>query len=266
MRMRLAIGEGPSPHATMKKQKRVGQGHGQMANMRKPNQRQREARRRARCHGETLTCLQRDGVASSSHDALPQVPQATVSLRTRTHHLKRLDAKSLLEACPPERRSTCNNLSPSTGISHLMKIRGRKTIPEEQKQLREHEKSLEDVKKEAVEEEEDSLVLSVKEEDDSPVKVEEEEAEEEEDKPLCIVMAIFLRYDAYRECLLDEEDWISVDDSVLHRLRATWEEVVEVVRTSDTRFELTISGPHSWLRATRGPFYRQRSLERAGMS
>ena len=248
MRKRLAIGEGPSPRATMKKQKCVRQGRGQMANMRKPNTRQREARRRERRRRETLTCFEGDVVASSSNDALPQVPQATVSLRTRTHHLKCLDAKSLLEACPPESRS------------HLMKIRDRRTTPEEQKQLSEHEKSLEDVKKEAVEEEEDSLVLSVKEEEDSPVKV------EEEDKPLCIVMAGFLRYGAYMEGLLDNEDWISLDDTVLHKLRASWEEVVEVVRTSDTRFELKISGPHSWLRATRCSFYRQRALARSGLT
>ena len=227
-----------------------------LANMRKPNPRQREARRRAWCRGETLRCLQqRHGLASSSHDALPQVPRATVSLRSRTHHLKRLDAPSLLRACPPERR----------------KIRWRKTTPEEQKQLREHEKSLEDVKKETVEEEEDSLVLSVNEEEaedeeDSPVNVEEEEAEEEEDKPLCIIMARFLRYEAYMDGLLDEDDWLSLDEGVLLKLRASWEEVVEVVRTSDTRFELTISGPHTWLRATRCSFYRQRSLERAGMT
>ena len=218
-----------------------------LANMRKPNPRQRDARRRAWCRGETLR--------ASSHDALPQVPRATVSLRSRTHHLKRLDAPSLLRACPPERR----------------KIRWRKTTPEEQKQLREHEKSLEDVKKETVEEEEDSLVLSVNEEEaedeeDSPVNVEEEEAEEEEDKPLCIIMARFLRYEAYMDGLLDEDDWLSLDEGVLLKLRASWEEVVEVVRTSDTRFELTISGPHTWLRATRCSFYRQRSLERAGMT
>ena len=157
-------------------------------------------------------------------------------------------------------------------------MRRRRTTPAEQKLLRRKYCEEEAPEEEAPEEE----ALSVKEEEDSleveeALSVKEEEASDNiPDKPLCMVMAKFLRYTAFVENLLDEGDWIELDDSVLCRLRTSLEEVVEVVRTSNTRwdyargyqprFEMTISGRHTWLRATNCSFYRNRSLERAGLA
>ena len=179
----------------------------------------------------------------------------------------------------------------------------RRTTPEEQQRLRmthceedvkDHsgrtkapeEDAKEDVKEEENEEEAEE-VLSVK---DEVISVKEEEAEEvlsvkeEEEEEISVKeeggrsssvverrMAKFLRYDAFVDNLLDKEDWIQLDDSVLLcRLRVSWQDVVEVVRTSikrgQPRFEMTISGRCTWLRATRCSFYRQRSLERAGLT
>ena len=172
----------------------------------------------------------------------------------------------------------------------------RRTTPEEQKRLRmtyceedvkghsgrtkaPEEDAKEDVKEEENEEEAEEVlsvkdeVISVKEEEAEEVLSVKEDEEEEEDKPSVVErrMAKFLRYDAFVDNLLDKEDWIQLDDSVLLcRLRVSWQDVVEVVRTSikrgQPRFEMTISGRRTWLRATRCSFYRQRSLERAGLT
>merc|ERR1712127_462838 len=99
------------------------------------------------------------------------------------------------------------------------------TTPEEQKRLR-MTYSEEEAPEEAVKED---------------VKEDEEEVPSDSEvvpSPVERTMIKFLRYNAFDDNLLDNEDWIKLDDSVLRRLgphhgsSASWEEVVEVVRTS----------------------------------
>ena len=77
-------------------------------------------------------------------------------------------------------------------------------------------------------------------------------------------MAMFLRYKAHQENLLDHDDWIQVDEDLLCRLQGTFAEVMQVVQQScspgvEPRFELRISGPRVWLRATNAARYRGRA-------
>ena len=84
------------------------------------------------------------------------------------------------------------------------------------------------------------------------------------------MLARFLRYTAHEEHTLQHDDWIELDDNLLCRLRTSLEELVQLVRTSTkegrARFEMMISGQHTWLRATHGKWYRERARRRAGMS
>ena len=140
-------------------------------------------------------------------------------------------------------------------------MRKRRTTPAEQKRMMKEEVKDEEAVKEDVKDE----VLSVSEDSLEDVKDAVKEEEDEATEATEATMIKFLM-NASWEDKLDKDDWITLDDSVLRRLGASWEEVVEVVRTSargcQPRFEMTISGPRSWLRATNCSFYRTRSLER----
>ena len=80
-------------------------------------------------------------------------------------------------------------------------------------------------------------------------------------------MATFLRHNAYDEDLLGEDGWVPLHDA-LPRLHCTAAEVAKAVQLSDryddewgsgARFEMYISGSRTWIRATDGAYYRQRS-------
>ena len=80
-------------------------------------------------------------------------------------------------------------------------------------------------------------------------------------------MATFLRHNAYNEDLLGEDGWVPLCDA-LPRLHCTAAEVAKAVQLSDryddewglgARFEMYISGSRTWIRATDGAYYRQRS-------
>ena len=80
-------------------------------------------------------------------------------------------------------------------------------------------------------------------------------------------MAKFLRHTAYYEDLLDEDGWVPLCDA-LPRLHCTAAQVAKAVQLSDryddewgcgARFEMYKSGSCTWIRATDGAYYRQRS-------
>ena len=117
--------------------------------------------------------------------------------------------------------------------------------------------------------------------EDDAIAIEEDDPEDDEDDPeddehdlededmtkLSHNMAAFLRHTAHNEDLLDADGWIPLE-AALPRLGCTAANVEQVVKQSvrndddwglGARFELYTSGPHTWLRATYGEYYRDRA-------
>ena len=121
----------------------------------------------------------------------------------------------------------------------------------------------------------DEGVIDIEDEDEEDIEEEdpiedEDDIEEEDPIDLSRRMANFLRHTAYKDGLLDEDDWLPLSDA-LPRLQCNEEEVAQVVKQSDrhddclgcgARFEMFTRGSSTWIRATDGEYYRSRGSVR----